>query len=117
MKIVVLDDYQDAFRTLSCFARLAGHDVQVFHDTVKEPGALAARLGAAEAALLSQQRSALPRAVIEHLPGLKLISQTGRNVSHIDLPACTARGIMVSAGGAGSPNATAELTWGLILAA
>ena len=117
MKIVVLDDYQDAFRTLSCFARLAGHEVRVFHDTVKEPAALAARLGDAEAALLIQQRSALPRVVIEQLPGLKLISQTGRNVSHIDLPVCTERGIVVSAGGAGSPNATAELTWGLILAA
>jgi D-3-phosphoglycerate dehydrogenase len=117
MKIVVLDDYQDAFRTLSCFAGLAGHEVQVFHNTVKEPAALAAHLGDAEAALLIQQRSALPRAVIEQLPGLKLISQTGRNVSHIDLPACTERGIVVSAGGAGSPNATAELTWGLILAA
>ncbi len=45
MMIVVLDDYQDAFRTLSCFARLAGHTVRVFHDTVKEPEALAARLG------------------------------------------------------------------------
>jgi D-3-phosphoglycerate dehydrogenase len=117
MKIVVLDDYQDAFRTLSCFERLAGHEVQVFHDTLKEPAALAARLGDAEAALLIQQRSALPRAVIEQLPGLKLISQTGRNVSHIDLPTCTEHGIVVSAGGAGSPNATAELTWGLILAA
>jgi D-3-phosphoglycerate dehydrogenase / 2-oxoglutarate reductase len=117
MKIVVLDDYQDAFRTLSCFARLAGHEVQVFHTTVKEPVALAARLRGAEAALLIQQRSTLPRAVIEQLPGLKLISQTGRNVSHIDLPACTENGIVVSAGGAGSPNATAELTWGLILAA
>ena len=117
MRIVVLDDYQDAFRTLSCFTRLASHEVQVFHDTLKEPAALAARLGAAEAALLIQQRSALPRAVIEQLPGLKLISQTGRNISHIDLPACTENGIVVSAGGAGSPNATAELTWGLILAA
>jgi D-3-phosphoglycerate dehydrogenase / 2-oxoglutarate reductase len=117
MKIVVLDDYQDAFRTLSCFARLAGHEVQIFHNTVKEPAALAARLCDAEAALLIQQRSTLPRAVIEQLPDLKLISQTGRNVSHIDLPACTENGIVVSAGGAGSPNATAELTWGLILAA
>src|SRR3954468_21829748 len=117
MKIVVLDDYQDAFRTLSCFARLAGHEVQVFHDTVKDPEALAARLGDAEAAVLVQQRSPLPRAVVERLPGLKLVSQTGRNVSHIDLPACTEQGVVVSAGGAGSPNATAELAWGLILAA
>src|SRR3954468_120540 len=47
----------------------------------------------------------------------RLVSQTGRNVGHIDLAACTERGIVVSAGGASSPNATAELAWGLILAA
>jgi D-3-phosphoglycerate dehydrogenase / 2-oxoglutarate reductase len=117
MKIVVLDDYQDAFRTLSCFLRLAGNEVLVFHDAVKEPEALAARLGDAEAAVLIQQRSALPRAVVERLPGVRLVSQTGRNVGHIDLAACTERGIVVSAGGASSPNATAELAWGLILAA
>ena len=117
MKIVVLDDYQDAFRTLSCFAKLAAHEVRVFHRTAKDPAALAGRLGDADAVVLIQQRSALPRTVIEQVPGLKLISQTGRNVSHIDLPACTERGIVVSAGGAGSPHATAELAWGLILAA
>jgi D-3-phosphoglycerate dehydrogenase len=31
------------------------------------------------------------------------------------LEACTEKGIVVSAGGSGNPNATAELTWGLIL--
>src|SRR3954451_20696464 len=117
MKIVALDDYQDAFRTLSCFPRLAGHDVAVFHDTVKDPEALAERLADADAVLLMQQRTPLARAVIERLPRLRLVSQTGRNVAHIDIPACTERGIVVSAGGAGAPNATAELAWGLILAA
>jgi D-3-phosphoglycerate dehydrogenase / 2-oxoglutarate reductase len=67
--------------------------------------------------VLTQQRSKMPRAVIEKLPKLKLISQTGRNAYHIDITACTERGIVISAGGAGNPNPTAELAWGLILAA
>src|SRR4051794_7567902 len=117
MKIVALDDYQDALRSLTCFPRLAGHDVVVCRDTVKDPAALAERLADADAVLPMQQRSALPRAVIERLPRLRLVSQTGRNVGHIDIPACTERGIVVCAGGAGAPNATAELTWGLVLAA
>jgi D-3-phosphoglycerate dehydrogenase / 2-oxoglutarate reductase len=45
---------------------------------------------------------------------LKLISQTGRNVNHIDVAACTEKGIVVCGSGAGLPNHTAELTWGLI---
>jgi D-3-phosphoglycerate dehydrogenase / 2-oxoglutarate reductase len=67
--------------------------------------------------VLTQQRSALPRAALDRMPALRMISQTGRNVAHIDLAACAERGIVVSAGGAGGPEATAELCWGLILAA
>ena len=116
MKIAVLDDYQDAFRQLAGFARLKGHDVVVFRDTEKDPAKLAARLADADAVLLTQQRSPFPRAVIEKLPKLKLIAQTGRNTNHIDVAACTEQGIVVAAAGSGTPHATAELAWGLILA-
>ena len=117
MKIAVIDDYQDAFRKLQCFAKLKGHEVVVYNDTEKDPVKLAERLQDAEAVVLTQQRSPFPRALSERLPKLKMISQTGRNAYHIDLDACTEKGVVVSAGGAGNPNPTAELTWGLILAA
>lgn len=117
MKIAVIDDYQDAFRTLRCYAKLKGHEVIVYNDTEKDAARLAERLKDAEAVILTQQRSRFPRAVIERLPKLRLLSQTGRNAGHIDVEACTERGIMVSAGGSGNPHPTAELTWGLILAA
>jgi D-3-phosphoglycerate dehydrogenase len=116
MKIAVLDDYQDAFRKLACFPRLKDHAVVVFHDTEKDPGRLAARLQDADAVVLTQQRSPFPRAVIEKLPRLKLIAQTGRNTNHIDVAACTEKGIVVAAAGSGSPYPTAELTWAIILA-
>ena len=117
MKIAVIDDYQDAFRKLECFPKLKGHDVIVYHDTEKDPARLADRLKDADAVLLTQQRSPFPRAVVERLPKLKLISQTGRNAGHIDVVACTEKSVVVSAGGAGNPSPTAELTWGLILSA
>ncbi len=117
MKIAIIDDYQDAFRGLECSKKLAGHELITFTDTEKDPARLAARIADAEVLVLTQQRSRLPRAVIEKLPKLKLISQTGRNANHIDIAACTEKGIVVSAGGAGNPNPTAELAWGLILAA
>lgn len=117
MKIAIIDDYQDAFRRLDCTKKLAGHELIAFTDTEKDPARLAARIGDAEVLVLTQQRSKLPRAVIEKLPKLKLVSQTGRNANHIDIAACTEKGIVVSAGGAGNPNPTAELAWALILAA
>jgi D-3-phosphoglycerate dehydrogenase / 2-oxoglutarate reductase len=117
MKIAVLDDYQNAFRTLKCSPKLSGHEVVVFTDTETDLGKLAEKLKDADAVVLTQQRSSFPRALIEKLPRLRLIGQTGRAATHVDLDACTERGIVVSAGGLGNSNNTAELTWGLILAA
>jgi D-3-phosphoglycerate dehydrogenase len=117
MKIAVIDDYQDTFRTLRCYPKLKGHEVLVYNDTEKDPARLAERLKEAEAVILTQQRSPFPRAVIERLPKLRLVSQTGRSIGHIDIQACTEHGIVVSAVGSGNPHPTAELTWGLILAA
>ena len=116
MKIAVIDDYQDAFRKLACAANLKGHDITVYRDTEKDAARFAARLEGYEAVIMTQQRSPLPKALVEALPAsVKLLCNTGRNVGHIDLAACTARGIVVAAAGGGLPNATAELTWGLIL--
>jgi D-3-phosphoglycerate dehydrogenase len=115
MKIAVIDDYQNAFKTLKCFPKLSGHEVVVYNDTEKDAARLADRLKDADAVILTQQRSSFPRALIERLPQLKLLGQTGRAATHIDIDACTEKGVIISAGGSGNPNATAELTWGLIL--
>ena len=115
MKIVVLDDYQGAFDALAFPAQLAEHQVQVFNDTVSG-NALVQRLATADAVVLIQQRSRFPRELIARLPRLRLISQTGYNLGHLDLAVCHERGIVVSAAGAGTPHATSELAWGLILA-
>ncbi len=117
MRIAVIDDYQNAFNSLDAAAKLKGHDVKVFHAPAMNEQALIDLLKGAEAVVLIQQRTGMPRKVIEALPDLKMISQTGRNTAHIDVAACKERGIVVSAGGGGTPNATAEITWGLILSA
>lgn len=117
MKIAVIDDYQNAFKTLKCFPKLSSHEVVVYTDPETDLTKIAERLKDADAVILTQQRTYFPRALIEKLPKLRLIGQTGRAATHVDLAACTEKGIVVSAGGAGNPNATAELTWGLILSA
>jgi D-3-phosphoglycerate dehydrogenase len=115
MKIVVIDDYQNAFKTLKCYPKLSGHEVIVHTDTANDVASLVAKLKDADAAVFTQQRSFVPRAVIDQLPKLRVIGQTGRAANHVDLPACTEKGIVVCAGGSGNSSATAELTWGLIL--
>jgi D-3-phosphoglycerate dehydrogenase len=116
MNIIILDDYQDAVRKLKCAAKLDGYQAKVFTNTVKGTGQLAIRLRDAEALVLIRERTHFPRSLLEKLPKLKLISQTGRVGSHIDVEACTKLGIAV-AEGVGSPVAPAELTWALVMAA
>ena len=116
MNIVILDDYQDVVRKLACSAKLESYQAKVFTNTVKGLGQLSVRLKDADVIVLNRERTQLSRALIDKLPRLKLISQTGRVGSHIDVNACTERGIAV-AEGTGSPVAPAELTWALIMAA
>jgi D-3-phosphoglycerate dehydrogenase / 2-oxoglutarate reductase len=67
---------------------------------------------------LIRERTKIRAELLENLPNLKLISQ--RSVfPHIDIETCTQLGIVVSSDlHMGTPSyATAELTWGLVLAA
>ena len=116
MKIAILDDYQDQVRHLDCFRLLDGHEVKVFTTGARGTGQLALRLAEFEALVLIRERTAFSRALLDKLPNLKLISQTGKVSGHIDVAAATARGIAI-AEGVGDPTAPAELTWALIMAA
>lgn len=118
MKISILDDYHDTLRSLRCFTKLAGHDVTIWNDHVQDTDALAQRLKDTEVLVLIRERTKICAPLLERLPNLRLISQ--RSVyPHIDIDACTRLGVIVSSNQhPGSPSyATAELTWGLVLAA
>lgn len=116
MNIVILDDYQDAVRKLECASKLEAFPAKVFTNTVKGIGQLSVRLKDADVIVLVRERTHLTRQLIDKLPRLKFIAQTGKVGPHIDVAACTERGIVV-AEGVGSPVAPAELTWALIMAA
>jgi D-3-phosphoglycerate dehydrogenase len=118
MKITILDDYQNIVRSLESFKKLAGHDVTVWNDHTKDVDVLAERLKDTEALVLIRERTPIRAPLIERLPRLKIISQ--RSVyPHIDVDALTSRGIVLSSDQhPGKPSfATAELTWGLVIAA
>ncbi len=116
MKIAILDDYQDCVRHLPCFRMLDGLDVKVFNHSAKGLGQLAIRLADIDVLVLIRERTTISGALIDKLPKLKLIAQTGRIGAHVDLTAAAARGVAVVEG-SGDPVAPAELTWALILAA
>ena len=118
MKISILDDYFNVIKTLDCFSKLDGHDITIFNDQVQDTDVLAERLADTEALVLIRERTKIQAPLLDRLPNLKLISQ--RSVyPHIDVDACTRNDVLLCSGQhAGSPSyATAELTWGLVIAA
>jgi len=113
---VILDDYQDAVRKLPCASKLEPYPAKVFTNNVKGVAQLSVRLRDADIVVLIRERTHITRALLDKLPRLKLIAQTGKAGKHLDIQACTEHGVAV-AEGAGSPVATAELTWALTMAA
>jgi D-3-phosphoglycerate dehydrogenase len=116
MIIAIPDDYQQLVTTLDCYAQLSGHDVRVFQGPAQNADELVRQLQDAEAIVLIRERTVVTRALLERLPRLKHIAQTGRSTHHIDVAACKDRGITVSTGTHASPHTIAEFTWALILA-
>ncbi|MGH9422042.1 MAG: D-2-hydroxyacid dehydrogenase family protein [Thermoanaerobaculia bacterium] len=123
MRIAVIHDYADVFRTVAGFHRLQGHEVVVHTDAYINPARVVEQVAGSEAVVLTQQRVPFTREVVSCLPELRFVSQTGPNASHLDVAACTEHGIVVSLGRhskelteSGGYSVTAELAWGLILA-
>jgi len=118
MKIAILDDYQDTIRTLACFKKVAKHDVTIWRDHTKDVDTLAKRLADTEVLVCIRERTPIRAPLLDRLDCLKMVTQVGV-VPNIDVPACTRRGVIVSSSQMpGRPSyATAELTWGLVIAA
>jgi D-3-phosphoglycerate dehydrogenase / 2-oxoglutarate reductase len=119
MNITVLDDWQNTVRTLPSFRKVAGHTVTIWNDHTKDVDVLAKRLAETEALCLIRERTPIRASLLERLDRLRIISQIGV-FPHVDLAACTKRGVIMSSltGGGGGPSyATAELTWGMVIGA
>jgi D-3-phosphoglycerate dehydrogenase len=119
MKIAVLDDYQNVALNFADWRKVqAACDVRVFNRHLASLDEAAAALADFEILCLMRERMAVPAALIERLPKLKLIVVTGAHNRTLDLAAAAARGVTVShTRSAGTEHSTSELTWALILAA
>jgi phosphoglycerate dehydrogenase-like enzyme len=116
MKVVILDDYQNVVLEMADWSPVARRaEITVFNDHVADPDAVVERLLPFDVICVMRERTPLPRAVIEHLPRLKLIASTGSRNASIDMTAAEEHGIHVTATGYRS-TPTIEMTWALILA-
>ncbi len=116
MKITILDDYLNVVRTLPCYGKLNGRDVIIWNDAARDLDDLVDRLRDTEALVLIRERTAISPALLPRLTKLKMITLNGP-YPHVDVTACTKHGIVVCSAHARTSHATAELTWGLMIAA
>ena len=84
------------------------------NENIPDPDALAARLGNVEILCVMRERTPITAALMQRLPGLKLIVTTGMWNAAIDMDAASARNITVC-GTEGPGHPTAELTFTLLL--
>ncbi|WP_281017751.1 MULTISPECIES: D-2-hydroxyacid dehydrogenase family protein [unclassified Minwuia] len=115
MKIAILDDYQNVARAYADWTRLPPHaELIVVNENIPDPDALAARLGDVDILCVMRERTPITAALMQRLPGLKLIVTTGMWNAAIDMDAASARNITVC-GTEGPGHPTAELTFTLLL--
>jgi len=116
MKVTVLDDYQRAIEGTAAIQRLRQKaEVRVFTEKLATDAALIDALRGSQAIIPIRERTKFPASLIQSLPDLEFISQTGSHAYHIDIEAATRAGIVVALAPGG--NGTTELAFGLMLAA
>jgi phosphoglycerate dehydrogenase-like enzyme len=116
MKFAILDDFQGAAASLACMDKLrVCGELLVFHKALSAPAEFFNALKDVHILIPIRERTRLTSSVLEALPSLEMISQTGGHTPHLDLEAATRRGIVVCTS-PGSGQSTAELTFALMLA-
>lgn len=117
-KIVVLDDYEQAFELLADWRPVRGlADLVILTQPVRG-GDLLAQIHDADVLVLMRDRTPLKADLIGQLSRLKLVVFTGNRNLALDTAALAVRGIPVCHTGWGpSKDSTAELTWALVMAA
>lgn len=117
MRIALLDDYQGAAASLPCMDRLRScGELLVFRQPMASEEELIDALKDIHILIPIRERTRLTARVLEALPHLEMIAQTGSNAPHLDLDAATRRGIVVCLSGGSGGQSTAELTFALMLA-
>jgi phosphoglycerate dehydrogenase-like enzyme len=117
MRCAILDDYQNVALGLADWSAISADvEIQVFNEHLGDEAAVAKALAEFEVVAIMRERTPFPRSLFEKLPKLKLLVTTGRGNLSVDLAAAKEHGVVVS-GTDILKYPTAELTWGLVLAA
>ena len=112
MRVAILDDIHEAYEGTDGVRRLRERvEVRIFTAPFGDPSALRGF----DALVANRERTRFTRELLEQLPDLRIIAQTGNHASHIDLAAANERGIVVAEASGGYSIGAAELAIGLAI--
>jgi phosphoglycerate dehydrogenase-like enzyme len=116
MRVAILDDYQQVSLASADWSAVRSlGQIDVFAQHLARTEALVSALEPYDVVVAMRERTYFDASRLGQLPRLRLLVTTGMGNTSIDLAAAAERGVTVCGTGA-IGSATAELTWGLILA-
>lgn len=114
MRVAILDDIHAAWERTDGVRRLRERaEVTIFTAPFVDPQALRGF----DALIANRERTRFTRELLDALPDVRIIAQTGNHAAHIDFAAAEARGIVVAQASGGYSVGAAELAIGLAIAA
>ena len=121
MRIVVLDDFHHTYETSAGIARLREiADVTIFTEPSNSQSKLIERLRDVPIVIANRERTWFSADLIQALPKLELLCNTGGHIYHVDLSAATEAGVAIVLAYSTDPAtvglSTAELTMALMMA-
>jgi phosphoglycerate dehydrogenase-like enzyme len=113
MRVAILDDIHGAYEGTSGVKRLRDRaDLQIFTDPFGDPS----MLRGFDAVVANRERTQFTRALLQQLPDLRIIAQTGNHAYHIDLTAAEEQQIIIAKAAGGFCRSAGELAIGLMIA-
>lgn len=113
MRVAILDDIHQAYEMTDGVRRLRECvDVKIFTDPFGDTSALRGF----DALIANRERTRFTRDLLQKLPDLRIIAQTGNHAYHIDLAAAEELGIIVAKAAGGFSRSAGELAIGLMIA-
>jgi phosphoglycerate dehydrogenase-like enzyme len=115
LRCAILDDYQQVALTAADWSSILDKvEVKSIHRYIDQPDELVEQISDCEIVVIMRERTPFRASLLNQLPRLKQLITTGMRNASIDLGTAASQGITVCGTGSAG-NATAELTWALIL--
>lgn len=113
VRVAILDDFHRAYEGTPGVERLRSRaEVRIFTEPFGQPESLRGF----EGLIANRERTRFSRDLLQRLPDLRILVQTGNHANHVDLAAAAEFDITVAQASGGFSRGAAELAFGLAIA-